>query len=83
MKETLNLIKTSNKPVASIAKDLGISSSTLYGWLGRYVDKDSKCEVEGFEESMKVKQLKKELADVQMERDILKKVVAIFSKQPK
>jgi transposase-like protein len=30
-----------------------------------------------------VRQLKRELDEVRLERDILKKVVAIFSKQPK
>lgn len=83
IKETLELIKTSKKPLATIAKDLGMSSSTLYGWVKRYAGEDLKGGAEGFEESMKVKQLKRELEDVKMERDILKKAVAIFSKQPK
>jgi transposase len=83
IKETLELIKTSKKPVSAIAKDLGISSSTMYGWLKRYVGEDLKDGAEGFEESMKIRQLKRELEDAKMERDILKKVVAIFSKQPK
>jgi len=82
IKETLALIKTSKKPVAAIAKDLGMSSSTLYGWLKREESFGSKDEPASFEESIKIKQLKRELADTKLERDILKKVVGIFSKRP-
>ena len=83
IRETLELIKTSKKPVAAIARDLGMSSSTLYGWIKNYAGEDSKGRAEGFEESIKIRQLRRELAEVQMERDILKKAVAIFSKKPK
>jgi len=83
IRETLELIRTSKKPVSAIARDLGMHSSTLYGWIKRgWADKVGEG-TNGFEESIKMKQLKRELDDVKLERDILKKVVAIFSKQPK
>ena len=83
IKETLELIKTSKKPVAAIARDLGMHSSTLYGWIKRGWADEVEGGTSGFEESIKIKQLKRELEDVKLERDILKKAVGIFSKQPR
>jgi transposase len=67
----------SNKSVSQIAKDLGISDHSLHKWKGIYGNEPG---VTGLtpaqEENIR---LKKELADAVMERDILKKAVAIFS----
>lgn len=74
------------RPLAEIARDLGINENMLWRWKkelseepaqafpgkGHLPDKDEE-----------IRQLRKELADAREERDILKKVVAIFSKHPK
>jgi len=81
----VKLYKESGKPCDEIAKNLGIPKSTLYTWAIEYETSGG----EGFKGSGTPKPhneelycLRKELADVKMERDILKKAVAIFS-QPK
>jgi transposase-like protein len=79
----IKLFQESNKSHKEIADNLGIPSSTLYTWIQEHkVNGNS-----GFQGSGIVKpsneelyQLKKQLADVTMERDILKKAVAIFSR---
>lgn len=80
--ETIALVKDSKKPVASIARDLGIHSSTIYYWMRKKKDNIDPNINENMSPAM-VRQLKRELDEVKLERDILKKVVAIFSKQPK
>ena len=85
-KETIALAKSSDKSIAKIAKDLGISANNIYYWIKREEkiqnrEELNKTKKESFEEENK--RLKKELEDARIERDILKKVVAIFSKQPK
>ena len=79
----VNLYKESGKPCDEIAKNLGIPKSTLYTWAIEHETSG----VEGFKGSGTPKphneelySLRKELADVKMERDILKKAVAIFSR---
>ena len=75
----------SNKSVAQIARDLGINHNTLHGWIDKYSDSNqinqknmSNNKAACFEE---IKQLKKELALVKQERDLLKKAAAYFAKQ--
>jgi len=79
----IKLCQESGKPQEEIAKNLGIPKSTLYTWIKEYQKNGEK----GFQGSGIVKPcneelylLRKELADVKQERDILKKAVAIFSK---
>ena len=77
------MYKKSGKSGAKIADDLGIPHQTFYSWIKAY-EKDGvngfrgKGEVSSSHEEMV--RLKKELEDVKMEREILKKAVAIFSK---
>ena len=82
----LNAVKfyrESQKPMRQICKELDLPISTLNGWVKEFEAHGE----ESFPGSGKLKpcneevyRLKKQLADVTMERDILKKAIAIFSK---
>jgi transposase-like protein len=79
----IKLYKEGGKTCGEIAANLGIPKSTLYTWAMEYEDNGEA----GFKGSGTPKacneelyRLRKELADVKMERDILKKAVAIFSR---
>jgi transposase len=74
-REALRLVKAGDKTVSAIAKDLGITPSTLHTW------KSKSVEMPGGEivTNSEITRLKRELANVKEERDILKKAVAIFS----
>ena len=80
----VQLCKNSEKSVAKIASDLGVPKQTLYQWVKDYqIDGENGFRGKGNIRSSneEVFFLKKELADVKMEHDILKKALAIFSKQ--
>ena len=79
----VKLFQEGNKKLVEVAQSLGIPDATLWTWVKEYKDNGN----EGFRGSGHIKpcneevvKLKKELADVTMERDILKKAVAIFSR---
>ena len=82
----VKLVIEGGRSVADVARSLGIPSSVLYRWKDAYLeDKEFAFPGKGHlkPEDEKMRQLQKELRDVKMERDILKKAVAIFSKDRK
>jgi transposase len=74
--EALKMIK--NRPLAEVARSMGIGENLLYKW--RAEEKESLPEQEKavVEE---VEQLRKQLKQLENERDILKKALLIFSRQ--
>jgi transposase len=83
--ETVKLVTGSDNSVPQIAVDMGIHPNTLYRWVQQYSEKPQ----EAFpgtghmtSEGETIRQLKRENERLKMERDILKKAMAIFSKDP-
>jgi transposase len=81
--ETVKLVTDSDNSVNQIATDMGIHPNTLYRWVQQYSEKPQ----EAFpgtghmtSEAEMIRQLKRENERLKMERDILKKAMAIFSK---
>ena len=79
-KMIVNLCETNkDKTMSDIAREYGITRASITQWRKKYgTIITSTGEVTNNDEILK---LKKELQQVQMENDILKKVVAIFSKK--
>ena len=83
--EALRLVDSSEKSVADIERDLGITTGLLYKWRQRYQvggQANGKAVLERSEHEAiqaELRRLKRELEVVKQERDILKKAVAIFS----
>ncbi len=84
--EAVRLVQTSGKSIAQIARELGISDSSIHQWRkeltqqGKEAFPGSGHQTPLEEEN---RRLKRELERVQQERDILKKVVSIFSRDSK
>ena len=71
----------SSHPISRTAKELGINVNTLHTWIGKYSkpkEGSMRTTDHHFDE---IKQLKKELARVTQERDLLKKAAAYFAKE--
>lgn len=85
-KEAVRLVIQSGRKIKQIAEELGINTWTLKDWVKKF-DKEERAELiaQGFKMSPEEENriLKKELADVIEERDILKKAIAVFSKKPR
>lgn len=77
--ETVKLTET--MPLTQVARDLGINASLLAKWkIQHKTNPVNAFTGKGTPEQEEIKRLKKELYEVTMQRDILKKAVAIFSK---
>lgn len=82
--EALELLKTSGKSAAQVERELGITKGLLLKWRDRYQVKGEpghkQLEASDLEAAQaEIRKLRRELAIVQQERDILKKAVSIFS----
>jgi len=73
----VDLLK-SGKRVKELSEEYEINESVIRRWKREFQERDG-----DFTKKKELSILKKELADVKMERDILKKAVSIFSKNDK
>jgi len=71
----------SPKPVREIAEDLGIHENLLYNWRRKYTADGDKTKYATLEEENR--DLHRQLAEVKMERDMLKKAAAYFASHQK
>jgi len=84
--ETARLIVEGGRRVADVAQDLDIHENVLRKWKNQYLeDKEQSFPGKGKlkPEEEEIRRLRRELADIKEEREILKKALAIFSKRPK
>ena len=78
--DAVRLLKESGKTATEIADNLGIKRDLLSRWKKEFADQTKKAFAgKGNPRDEEVARLKRENADLRMERDILKKAMAIFS----
>ena len=83
--EAVRMITESGLTVPEVARRLSIPKSTISYWVRAY-RKGSLATTRTKSltaEEMELARLKRELAEVKMERDFLKKAAAYFAKEPK
>lgn len=79
--EAVKLAEQGDVSVAQVARDLGIRPELLYKWISQFGRKpDGKPSVTPDEHDELIR-LRRELKRVEMERDILKKAIGIFTKE--
>jgi transposase len=80
-RDAVELVRTSRRPIAEIARELGIYDSTLGNWAKQ--DRIDRGEREGLtsDERARMGQLERDNARLRMERDLLKRTVAFWVKE--
>lgn len=79
--EAVRMMRSSDKSVAELAEDLGISEQSLYRW-ARQFGVDEKADPKGpltTAEREELARLRRELRQVRQERDFLKKTASYFA----
>lgn len=78
----IKLAIESDQSVAQTARDLGINANTLYTWISNYQKSENLTIKKPLENNPydELKQLRREVAILKEERDILKKATAYFAK---
>ena len=77
----VRIVEETGKPIAQVARDLGVNEGTLGNWVNR-----ARAEREGRGELSKddyeeLKRLRAEIAELRMERDVLKRSVVLWVKE--
>jgi transposase len=83
--ETVKLVTDGGSHVPEIARDMGIHPNTLYNWIQQFSAKPEEAfpgKGNVASDAEIIRQLKRENERLKMEREILKKAMAIFSKDP-
>ena len=80
-RRAVDLARLREKPVAQIAKDLGISDSCLRGWMIRADIDEGRKEGVTSDERAELIRLRRELRVKEMEIEILKRASAYFARE--
>ena len=83
--EAVRLVLEEDRSASEVERELGVGRSVVGRWVREFLrDPDHSFPGKGHlkEPDKEYHELKKELEQVKRERDILKKAVAIFSKDP-
>ena len=90
-REAVSLLASSGRPLTQVATELGIQPSMLRTWRGA-VNGTAKATsgpgttpllAAASAEQVEIRRLRRELERAQMERDILKKAIGLFSGPPR
>jgi len=85
--EALRLLRRGEKSAGQLERELGITPGLLVKWRARYQIKDEEGKGEQIvphdmeAAKAEIRRLQRELANVEEEREILKKVLSIFSRK--
>ncbi len=76
----VQLVHETGKPIAQIARDLGINEGTLGNWVARNLAAREGTDLSR-DDLVELKRLRGEVAELRMERDVLKRSVVLWVKE--
>ena len=85
-REAVRLVLTTDKPMAEVARDLGVNYKTLGNWVRSEKYREQRDAAPGAlseTERLELKRLRKEVGELKVEREILRKAAAYFAQETK
>ena len=83
-REAVELIRSSGRSIAEVARSLGVNDGTLGNWVK--VDREAReraADPEALSESEReeLRRLRRQVAELEMDREILRKAAAYFARE--
>jgi transposase-like protein len=77
----VRIVRETGKPIAQVARDLGINGGTLGNWVAK--DRAEREGTQGLStgDIAELERLRSEVAELRMERDVLKRSVVLWVKE--
>jgi transposase len=77
----VRIVEETGKPIAQVARDLGVNEGTLGNWVARArAEREGRGELSN-DDYEELKRLRAENAELRMERDVLKRSVVLWVKE--
>jgi len=80
-RDAVELVRSSGRPIAEVAEELGLWDSTLGNWVRQAQVDDGERDGATTDEQQRIAELEAELAKARSERDLLKRTVAFWVKE--
>jgi transposase len=83
-KDALELVRTSGRSIAEVARSLGIAEGTLWNWVRAARDADERAlDPDALTESERdeLRRLRKEVIELQTDKEILRRAAAYFARE--
>ena len=80
-RDAVELVRSSGRPIAEVAAELGLYDSTLGNWVRQAQVDDGERDGTTTDEQQRIAELEAELAKARSERDLLKRTVAFWVKE--
>lgn len=82
--DAVRLVIETSRPIAQVARELGINEGTLGNWVGQYRAEHAEDEPPlSVSERARLREAERELREVRMENEFLKKAAAYFARDPR
>lgn len=79
--EAVKLVIETSRPIAQVAKEIGVQEGTLGSWVARYRRDHAGDEPElNISDRARLRELERETRELRMENEFLKKAAAYFAK---
>ncbi len=82
-REAVQRALAEDRPIAEIARELGIKPHRLYQWRSEYLASSEAVPVVGESPEQELARLRREVERLRQEREILKKAVEFFARDPR
>jgi transposase len=84
-RDAVDLVRSSGRPIADVARELGCGETSLSGWIAKDRAARAVADPEAYSvevaESAEIKRLRRRVAELEVEREILKRSMVFWVKE--